>query len=106
MAGNPPWIKVGWNDVPLLNEFEPLLGVRVTKSAGYNRARPTLLTDAMMRIEYTGRFEAGEGISAFLNDRALYPYLAGVQTNHWLASPKEEKREHNSVHSPRVHVFT
>jgi hypothetical protein len=81
MAGNPPWIKVGWNDVPLLNEFEPLHGVRVTKSAGYNRVRPILLTDATKQTEYRGRFETGEGISAFLNDRTMYPHLAGVQTN-------------------------
>jgi hypothetical protein len=38
MAGNPPWIKVGWHDAPLLDEFEPLLGVRGTKSAGYKIA--------------------------------------------------------------------
>jgi hypothetical protein len=81
MTGNPPWIKVGWNDAPLLDEFAPVLGVRGTKSAGYNKARPGLLEDATARAEYRQCFEQGEGVSTFLNDRTLYPYLTGVQTN-------------------------
>jgi hypothetical protein len=81
MAGNPPWIKVGWNDAPLLCEFEPALGVSGAKSAALNRARPDLLKAQARRLEYRAVFEQGEGVSAFLNDRALYPHLAGVQTN-------------------------
>ncbi|MFQ3451769.1 hypothetical protein PMN64_00370 [Bradyrhizobium sp. UFLA01-814] len=81
IVGNPPWIKVGWNDAPLLNEFEPLLGVRITKSAGYNQARPGLLADDGRRSMYRSLFGLTQGLSSFLNDRTLYPYLAGVQTN-------------------------
>ena len=43
MFGNPPWMKVTWNDAPLLSEFEPLLGVRDAKSAQYNSERSKLL---------------------------------------------------------------
>jgi hypothetical protein len=82
MAGNPPWIKVGWNDVPLLDEFEPLLGVRASKSAVYNRERQALIGKRKERLSsYKAAFESAGGMSAFLNDRALYPNLAGVQTN-------------------------
>ncbi|WP_051340452.1 hypothetical protein [Azospirillum halopraeferens] len=81
MAGNPPWIKVGWNDAPLLQEFDPALGVSGAKSAALKRARPELLKSEERKVDYRAVFEAGEGVSAFLNDRTLYPYLAGVQTN-------------------------
>jgi hypothetical protein len=81
MAGNPPWIKVGWNDAPLLDEFEPMMGVKGSKSAEYNRQRAVLLTDGGRKAAYRVVFEAGEGVSAFLNNRTLYPNLAGVQTN-------------------------
>lgn len=81
MAGNPPWIKVGWNDAPLLQEFDPTLGVKGAKSAALTRARPGLLKSEPRREDYRAVFEAGEGVSAFLNDRTLYPHLAGVQTN-------------------------
>jgi hypothetical protein len=81
MAGNPPWIKVGWNDAPLLDEFEPLLGVRGTKSAGYNKERSGVLKNIAARLEYKRLLEIAVGLSSFLNDRILYPHLAGVQTN-------------------------
>jgi hypothetical protein len=81
MAGNPPWIKVGWKDGPLLDEFDPLLGVRATKSAGYNRERLRLLESEERALRYRLAFESGEGVSAFLNDQTIYPHLAGVQTN-------------------------
>ena len=81
MFGNPPWLKVSWNDAPLLAEWQPLLGVRAAKSAGYNEARSRLLQEAGRRADYRDRFTLGEGASSFLNSQALYPALAGVQTN-------------------------
>ena len=81
MFGNPPWIKVRWNDAPLLAEFEPLLGVRDAKSATYNKERPKQLEQPDRRFFYRRSFEQGEGAGVFLNDRTLYPSLAGVQTN-------------------------
>jgi len=81
MAGNPPWIKVGWDDTPLLDEFDPTLGVGGAKAAEYNRARPDLLKNGDRQREYRAVFEAAEGASAFLNDRTLFPHLTGVQTN-------------------------
>jgi hypothetical protein len=81
MFGNPPWIKVSWNDAALLAEFEPLLGVREAKSATYTKERPRLLESIDRRLSYRNAFEDGEGVAVFLNDRTLYPSLAGVQTN-------------------------
>jgi len=81
MFGNPPWIKVKWNDATLLAEYEPLLGVRDAKSATYNRQRPRLLEPEDRRYSYRDAFEQGIGIGVFLNDCTLYPALAGVQTN-------------------------
>ncbi len=81
MFGNPPWLKVSWNDAPLLAEWQPLLGVRAAKSAGYNEVRSRLLQDTGRRADYRDRFTLGEGASAFLNSHALYPALIGVQTN-------------------------
>lgn len=81
MFGNPPWIKVTWNDAPLLSEYDPLLGVREAKSAKYNVERSRLLTDEVRKAEYRRAFELDSGNLIFLNDRTLYPVLAGMQTN-------------------------
>ena len=81
ILGNPPWIKVGWNDAPLLAEYNPILGVKEALSAAYNRDRSHLLEDPDRRLDYSRYFCYAAGVSTFLNDRALYPALAGVQTN-------------------------
>ncbi|QTA83835.1 SAM-dependent DNA methylase [Desulfonema limicola] len=81
MFGNPPWRKVTWNDAALLAEFDPMLGVRDAKSAAYNQQRGKLLENEKQRLEYRDEFEKEEGTVVFLNNRVLYPALAGVQTN-------------------------
>ena len=81
MFGNPPWVGADWKAAPLLNEYEPLLGVRDSKSATYNRERPKLLQDVSRRDHYQKLFSAGEGAATFLNDVTLYPALAGLRTN-------------------------
>ena len=81
MFGNPPWLKVSWNDAPLLAEWQPLLGVRAAKSAQYNAARPANLQNSGRNAAYRDRYTLGQGSATFLNNHALYPSLAGVQTN-------------------------
>lgn len=81
MFGNPPWLKVSWNDAPLIAEWQPLLGVRAAKSAKYNEARPHNLQNSERNATYRDRYTLGQGSATFLNNHALYPSLAGVQTN-------------------------
>ena len=81
MVGNPPWVKVGWNDTPVLDELEPMLGVKDSKSAQYNDRRLGLLNDDKSRKFYSDQFRQQEGVSAFLNAGTLFPELRGIQTN-------------------------
>lgn len=81
VAGNPPWIHLSWNDAPLLDEFEPLLGVRGAKAAEYDRARPRLLMEQTIVAAYRRLFEQLQGVTSFLNDELLYPALVGMHTN-------------------------
>ena len=73
MFGNPPWLKVSWNDAPLLAEWQPLLGVRAAKSAQYNAARPANLQNSERNATYRDRYTLGQGSATFLNNHALYP---------------------------------
>ena len=81
VAGNPPWIHLSWNDASLLDEFEPLLGVRGAKAAEYDRSRPRLLMEQRTKKEYRKLFEESQGVSTFLNDKLNYPSLVGMHTN-------------------------
>ena len=81
VLGNPPWLKVSWNDAVVLNEFDVTLGVKESKSAGYNKARLPLLQDIDNRRFYSDAFCQGQGVVTFLNSHHEYPVLAGIQTN-------------------------
>ncbi|MEI6232649.1 MAG: hypothetical protein WCT04_06330 [Planctomycetota bacterium] len=81
MFGNPPWLKVGWNDAVVLAELEPKLGVKEARSADYNGARKELLQPVANRDFYAAQYRLSAGAAEFLCSRRLYPELAKVQTN-------------------------
>jgi hypothetical protein len=82
IAGNPPWIKVGWNDALVLEELEPKLGVKEAKSADFNRERlPILNRGDTEKQRYRDELESSLGAATFLCAYSQYPELAGMQTN-------------------------
>ena len=81
ILGNPPWIKSTWNDSPLLNDFEPKLGVKESKSAVYNRERHNLLRNEDNLQKYAELFYSTYGTIKFLCSNKFYSELAGLQTN-------------------------
>ena len=88
MVGNPPWIKVGWNDAPLLSEFDPALGVRGAKSAELSRARPFLLASVERKNRLPLRVRSSEGVSAFLNDQRFILIWLGCRLTYTRISSK------------------
>lgn len=82
ILGNPPWIKLQWNEAGILSEFEPRLALDGKSAAAIARRRGEVLGDsAERRSEYLGELGAMQGARAFLNAEALYPLLKGQQTN-------------------------
>jgi hypothetical protein len=81
ILGNPPWLKVSWNDAVILSEFDVQLGIKEAKSAEYNRSRLQLLQEPQNRLIYTNAFCQAEGLVTYLNSHHEYPALAGIQTN-------------------------
>lgn len=81
VVGNPPWIKVSWADDALLADFEPLLGVRESKSDDYTKRRDDLLALKEKRTVYREEYRKTEGSATYLNSRRCYPELLGSQTN-------------------------
>ena len=81
VVGNPPWIKVGWNDSNILCEIEPLLGVKESRSNEFNRKRIRLLDSPKNKIFYAIQYKKSAGNVTFLNSERIYSELIGVQTN-------------------------
>jgi hypothetical protein len=82
VLGNPPWIKVEWNEQALLSDFDPRFAIRrLSAKEVADQRTETFSGAAAAKGEYVLDCVATEGLSAFLNAVQNYPLLAGQQTN-------------------------
>jgi len=82
ILGNPPWIKVEWNEHSLLSDFDPRFALRkmsATETAAQREA--VFAATPQARGEYIAECAGFEGLQAFLNATQNYPLLKGVQSN-------------------------
>ncbi len=82
ILGNPPWLKVEWQEGGILGDFEPQFVLRKFSASKLN----TLREETFERIPYLeeayfSEFEESEGTQNFLNGLVNYPELKGIQTN-------------------------
>lgn len=82
VLGNPPWIKIEWQEGGVLGETEPLFALR-NFSANQLRGLREEVFDSYENLERTWRteFESSQGRQNFLNSISNYPELKGIQTN-------------------------
>ena len=81
VVGNPPWIKLEWNEEAVLGDKNPVLIVKDYKAAQINPIRPGLLTDEATYNIYLDEYVSLTGQQVFLNAVVNYPLLRGQQTN-------------------------
>lgn len=82
ILGNPPWIKVEWNEQALLSDFDPRFALRKLSAKQSADGRDAVFAGYQgARAEYIDECVATEGVAAFLNATQNYPLLKGVQTN-------------------------
>lgn len=82
ILGNPPWIKLQWNESGVLGDGEPRLVIRGLSAPEVARGRAEMLTaGGAVRANYLEEFADTQGAQGFLNDLQNYPLLKGVQTN-------------------------
>lgn len=82
ILGNPPWIKVEWNEQSLLSDFDPRFAIRklsAKQTADQRQAVFAALPHA--KADYLAECVATEGMGAFLNATQNYPLLKGQQGN-------------------------
>jgi len=82
ILGNPPWIKVEWNEQALLSDFDPRFAIRklsAKETADQREAVFAALPQA--KREYQAECVATEGLAEFLNATQNYPLLKGQQSN-------------------------
>lgn len=81
ILGNPPWVKVEWNEGDLLSERNPTLSIRKLSGPKIAAGRDEQLEDPRQRKAYMAEYVEFDGTQSFLNSRQNYPLLKGQQTN-------------------------
>lgn len=81
IAGNPPWVKIEWNEGGLLSECNPAFAVRDLSASAIAGLRKEELAKPGALADYLHEYEESEGTQNFLNALQNFPLLKGQQTN-------------------------
>jgi len=81
IVGNPPWVKVGWEEGGVLSDSDPAMGLRKLRAKEIAELRAGALQEPRILSLYLAEFEELCGTRATCNAVQLYPVLKGVQTN-------------------------
>ena len=97
-VGNPPWLKVEWNEAGILGERNPVFAIRKISASDLMELRAEAFKSFPgLQTAWTDELQEAEGTQNFLNAVQNYPLLKGVQTNlykcfmplvWWMASPQ------------------
>ena len=79
VLGNPPWLKVEWNEAGLLSEYDALVAVRKLSAKETNDIREDIFSrNSDARDAYLAEYEGQDGTARFLGAKSNYPLLAGA----------------------------
>ena len=82
ILGNPPWLKVEWNEAGILGERNPVFAIRKISASDLAKLRAEAFRQFPdLQAEWTNELQEAEGMQNFLNAVQNYPLLKGVQTN-------------------------
>lgn len=81
IIGNPPWIKLSWNESTVLGDSKPLFSIRKLNANQTTQHRNVVLSDGQFKQMYYTEYQTIAGEQTFLNSIQNYASLAGVQSN-------------------------
>jgi hypothetical protein len=82
VLGNPPWIKVEWQEAGILGEKNTLFAIRKFSASDLGKLRDeAFMTYPGLQDAWTAELEQAEATQNFLNGTQNYPLLKGMQTN-------------------------
>ena len=81
VIGNPPWIKMEWNEQAVLSDSYPQFTIKNYSATQTMQKRSNSLQNVKTRTLYLAEYESMAGMQNFLNSTQNYSALKGVQTN-------------------------
>lgn len=81
ILGNPPWLKVTWEESGVLSDYDPSFIVKKYNAKQTAELREQKLENSEARNAYFSEYISSESTKSFLNAKQNYPELIGSQTN-------------------------
>ena len=81
IIGNPPWIKIEWNEQGVLSDSHPMFAVKNLSANQTTQHRERALENPTTKAMYFEEYESMSGMQTFLNAVGNYLSLKGQQTN-------------------------
>lgn len=80
-VGNPPWIKLGWDEKGLISDHRPEFAIKKLSASQTTDMRDDVLMDAAIRSDYLKEYVSLSGQKSFLNATCNYALLKGSPAN-------------------------
>ncbi|HCG7282306.1 TPA: class I SAM-dependent DNA methyltransferase [Vibrio parahaemolyticus] len=82
ILGNPPWLKVEWQEGGIMGDYEPQFVLRDYSASELNKLRSTSFHRLPeLKTSYFDEFESTAASQSFLNALCNYPTLIGQKAN-------------------------
>ncbi|MDT9319129.1 MAG: hypothetical protein P5693_00575 [Limnospira sp. PMC 1290.21] len=82
MIGNPPWVKIEWQEGDILGDYDPLTVIRKLSASELAKRREDLFSKyPKLRAAYLQEYEELDGTQNFLNAVQNYHLLQGQKAN-------------------------
>ncbi len=82
ILGNPPWLKVEWNESGILGEHNPVFAIRKVSATDLTRLRAVAFEGfSGLQTAWTEELQEAQGAQNFLNAVQNYPLLQGMRAN-------------------------
>lgn len=81
IVGNPPWVKLTWEEKGVLSDEQPLFAVRNLSAAQTMQRRDIALKNTSARAQYFNEYETISAQQSYINSTQNYASLKGLQGN-------------------------
>ena len=82
VLGNPPWLKIAWNESGILGEVNPIFSIRNLNAAEVSGLRSDAFDQfSGLKSAWLSELEKSEALQNFLNASQNFLLLKGMQTN-------------------------
>ena len=82
VIGNPPWVKLQWEEAGILSEYDPHIAVRKISASDTVAIRNSVFSaHADAATAYLSEYADTTGAKSYLSAEGNYPLLVGCKTN-------------------------